>query len=481
MRRTGLITLISLALIATLFAAGCTMAQQSAVAQPPEQISTAPPNVTCEELVSLAETSVGLICNSLGRNQACYGNRLVSVNFRPGSNLVFQQSGDTVNLLDVQRLQTSPLNLQSHDWGIAVLKAQANLPDSLPGENVTFLLFGDTSVDNPSPDMRAVTVSTRIGSLDCADAPESAVLIQSPTGQQVSMRINGADLTLGSTAYLTAEENKQMSVAIVEGTGIISANNTTRVIVPGMQVHIPLGGGPDGLQANGTPSEPEPFNLDAIKRSPLKLLPRPITENEIGVANQVVVTPTDTPAGAVVVTATPTTQAACTPRTDWGYRYVVQAGDNLSIIALKLNVRTADLQAGNCIDNPNRLIAGQSIMVPHPVPTNTPRPPTATPTSAGPIGPNLRADNNPIGYRECTMIRWDVDNIDSVYFEGQPVIGHDSRQVCPSEMTTYTLLVILLDGSQKSYTITINVQATCGNQICEPGESYSTCPSDCLG
>ena len=69
----------------------------------------------------------------------------------------------------------------------------------------------------------------------------------------------------------------------------------------------------------------------------------------------------------------------------------------------------------------------------------------------------MRADNNPIGYRECTTIRWDVDNIDSVYFEGQPVIGHDSRQVCPGETTTYTLLVILLDGSQKSLTITINV------------------------
>ncbi len=168
------------------------MAQQSAVAQPPEQISTAPPNVTCEELVTLAETSVGLVCDSLGRNQACYGNRLVSVDFRPGSNLVFQQSGDTVNLLDVQRLQTSPLDFQSHDWGIAVLKAQANLPDSLPGENVTFLLFGDTTVDDPSPDMRAVTVSTRIGSIDCADAPD----------------IGGADPVADRAASLDADQRR---------------------------------------------------------------------------------------------------------------------------------------------------------------------------------------------------------------------------------------------------------------------------------
>ena len=478
MRRTGLTSLIALALIALLCAAGCNMAPQSAVAQPPEQISTAPPNVTCEELVTLAETSVGLICDSLGRNQACYGNRLVAVDFRPGSNFVFQQSGDTVNLLDVQQISTAPLDLATHNWGIAVLKAQANLPDALPGQNVTFLLFGDTTVDNPSPDMRAVTVSTRIGDVQCADAPEAGVLIQSPEGTQVTMNLNGADVTLGSTALVTTNQNtNRMTFAVVEGTGIITAFNETRIVPAGEKTGLPLGSGPNGMQVSGPPSDPSPYDSTTMHNLPVMLLDRKIT-----VQDPNAIPPTDTPAaGPIVVTATPSPQAACTPRSDWGYRYVIQVGDNLSIIALKLNMRTADLQAGNCIDNPNRLIAGQSIMVPRPVATNTPVPPTLTPTSQAPIGPNLRADNNPIGYRECTTIRWDVDNIDSVYFEGQPVIGHDSRQVCPGDTTTYTLLVILLDGSQKPFTITISVEAVCGNQVCEPGKSYSTCPSDCLG
>ena len=108
-----------------------------------------------------------------------------------------------VDLLAVRRLSTSPLNMNTRDWGIAVVKAQANLPDALPGQNVTFLLFGDTTVDNPSPDMRAVTVSTRIGGTNCADAPNTGVLIQSPQGSQVAMNINGADVTLGSTAFVT--------------------------------------------------------------------------------------------------------------------------------------------------------------------------------------------------------------------------------------------------------------------------------------
>src|SRR5215207_9685587 len=184
------ITLLIVLLLATLLvAAGCNMAEQSTVAQPAAQISTPPPDVTCDQLVTLAETTVGLVCDGLGRNQACYVNRLISVDFQPNSGLTFQASGDTVDLLAVRRLSTSPLNTQTRDWGIAVIKAQANLPDALPGQNVTFLLYGDTTVDNPSPNMNAVTVSTRIGSTNCEEAPDSGVLIQSPEGSEVLMNI----------------------------------------------------------------------------------------------------------------------------------------------------------------------------------------------------------------------------------------------------------------------------------------------------
>ncbi len=469
------IRLLILLLLSVALAAGCNMSQQSTVSQPVEQISTAPPDITCNQLVTMATTTVGLVCNNLGRNQACYGNKLVTVDLKPNVNETFTKSGDLIDLLTIQRLQTSALNRANADWGIAVLKAQANLPDSLPGQNVTFLLFGDTSVNNPSPDMRAVTVQTAIGSLDCADAPESAVMIQSPTGSQVAMNINGADVTLGSTAYLTAQQGNQMEFSILEGQGVITANNITKVVMPGAKVGIPLGG-TDGLHVAGPPSDPQPFDVNVIKLAPINLLDRKITIPDPIVPGQ------QPPAQAVnTPTPTPTTETACTPRTDWGFRYQIQVGDYLSAIALKLNIPTADLQAGNCITDPNRLIAGTYIRVPRPV--ATPVPPTATsaPTSVGMVGPNLRADKNPIGLRDCTTIRWDVDNISQVYFEGQGVTGHGSQQVCPGKTTTYTLLVIQLDGSRKTFPLTITIQAVCGNQICEPGESYSTCPSDCAG
>jgi LysM repeat protein len=329
--------------------------------------------------------------------------------------------------------------------------------------------------------MNAVTVSTRIGSTNCEEAPDSGVLIQSPEGSEVSMNINGADVTLGSTAFVTTNlDTQRMTFAVLEGQGIVSAFGVTQVVVPGMKTGVQLGGGPDGLQASGPPNEPAPYDAASVQFLPVNLLDR-----QIVVPPPLDVTPVVSPTPAITV------PAACTPRTDWQYRYVIQRGDNLSLIAQKLNVRTADLQAGNCIVNPNQLIAGQTILVPRPLPTNTPTPTatyTLTPTSIAPTGPDFRADRNPIGYRECTVLRWDSDNIKEIYFEGQPVTGHDSREVCPDKTTTYTLLIVLFDGSQQTYQLTINVTTippttpapVCGNNICEPGENIDTCYGDCV-
>ncbi len=348
------------ALFIAFFAANFSSAQFSSFAEPDKQIMT--PDALCISLVEQAVAAVGSLCGSLGRNVACYGNRTVAVDFRPNSSLTFNQSGDVVDLLAIQRLSTTPLNPQTSDWGIALLKAQANLPDSLPGQNVTFLLFGDTTLDNPSSDMQAVTVNTRIGAPACVGAPNAALLIQSPEGSQVSMNLNGADITLGSTAFVTAIQNDYLTFSIVEGTGIITADGETRVVLPGAQVRIPLGT-PDGLHVIGAPSDLEPFDFDSIHLSPLSLLDRPV-----------VVPP---PIGSLFITPTPTnTISPCFPRADWAYLYVVPRGDTLSSIAQRIGMSTAALAEGNCITNANILIAGQTILSPLPVPPPVRKTPT---------------------------------------------------------------------------------------------------------
>ncbi|MBK8021372.1 MAG: LysM peptidoglycan-binding domain-containing protein [Chloroflexi bacterium] len=450
-------------------------ALSTAMAAPHEQ-------ATCDELVNLATATVGIACETMGRNQACYGNRLVEVEFNPESSFVFQQAGDVVDLLALRRLNTSPLNETSTDWGIAILKAQANLPDALPGENVTFLLFGDAELSNPTSDMRAVKLRTGIAGTTCDEAP-SGVLIQSPSGRQVTMNINGADITLASTVYMTADPNVSMKLSTVDGVAVVSALGETRIVPAGGEIGVSLGG-VDGLEVAGPPSALRGFTQVALPFVPLNILDKDVPlPPALQIGGQM--NPAITPSATVPVSQPGT----CTPRSDWTLRYVIQQGETLSNIASRGGLSLNDLAAGNCITNPSRIFAGQVLNVPVPIPTPIPRPtatstlspPTVTPTSATIIGPNLRADTNPIFYGTCTFVRWDVANISQVYFEGSPAVGSEARQVCPSQTTTYTLSVVRLDGVTQNFQITIYVEAYCGNQICEPGESYSTCPSDCLG
>ena len=450
---------------------------------------------TCDALITRAMDTAGESCGTLDRNEACYGNNLVQAELQENVTDVFGTTGDVAPLLSLKRVITTPLNEEDETWGIAVFKAQANIPDTLPGQNVTFLLFGDTTVDNPTPDMRAVTISTGIGQLKCNNAPPSALLIQSPEGQKVAMNINGADITLGSTIYLTSVINDKLTIATIEGSAGITAFGNTQTALPGTQIELPLGnsvGAAYGLSVIGPPSEPQPFDTTGLSRIPLQLLPRPVL---------LPISSTGAP------TATATTEGDCTPRADWQFTYTVRPNDSVSLISSLAGISIAELIEGNCLPSSGLILVGQKLVVPNNVPTPrpvTPRPqPTATdappnnnpppdnnppptteapPPQAEPTGPNFRVDDSSIDQGECTTVRWDSDNIKEVYFEGQGVTGHGSRQVCPTETSSYTLTVVWPDNSRHNYGVRVAVIPTgpvCGNNVCEEGENTNSCDEDC--
>lgn len=100
----------------------------------------------CPAIVEQALISTDEACMNLGRNQVCYGNQQVSAEGR--RELQFESSGDIANLADIQTITTAPLDVESGIWGVALLNVQANIPNTLPGQNVTFVLFGDTTLVN---------------------------------------------------------------------------------------------------------------------------------------------------------------------------------------------------------------------------------------------------------------------------------------------------------------------------------------------
>lgn len=103
----------------------------------------------CPALVQTALSQMGNNCSSLDRNTACYGYTQVKATFSDTQPTdFFTKPADRTQLRTLQTIETAPLDTQTGQWGIAVMNVQANVPDTVPGQAVTFLLMGDVQMQN---------------------------------------------------------------------------------------------------------------------------------------------------------------------------------------------------------------------------------------------------------------------------------------------------------------------------------------------
>lgn len=255
----------------------------------------------CPEIVSKALEAADTACQATGRNQACYGNINLTAQPQPDvAEFSFETVGDIVNVNQIQTMRLSPMNEDNGDWGVAILKLQANLPDTLPGQNVTFLLFGDVEITNAvspttSSDLRpmqAFYLRTGAGDARCDEAPDSGMLVQTPEGAgEVSFTVNGVDVQMGSTVFFQAAEDEGMTISTLEGMAFLTAGDETQVVVPGTWARVPIrgrflpfrspGGGSFNMRlmvADGAPEPPKAYEkkLNMMEALPLGLLERPI-------------------------------------------------------------------------------------------------------------------------------------------------------------------------------------------------------------
>lgn len=113
-------------------------------------ISLASAQEACPALVDQALTITGENCTDTQRNQVCYGHGLLNAEFAAEAPIVFEQSGDVAGIEALRRLVASPLDADLTAWGVALFMLRANLPETLPGQNVAVLVFGDVEIE-PEP------------------------------------------------------------------------------------------------------------------------------------------------------------------------------------------------------------------------------------------------------------------------------------------------------------------------------------------
>jgi LysM repeat protein len=128
-----------------------------------------------------------------------------------------------------------------------------------------------------------------------------------------------------------------------------------------------------------TATEPNPVAWIVLPTSTARPSPTPVTPRPTPTGP-----PSSTPQGTAAATEAPPTEVAtdtpppATPTPpDASLLHTVRRGESLSEIARGYGVSVQAIVEANDLDNPNRIVTGQKLIIPSPQQTPTPRP-TAT-------------------------------------------------------------------------------------------------------
>lgn len=334
-----------------------------------------------------------------------------------------------------------------------------------------FLLVGCGSGEaepQPTTDITRITrlqcedvlASTRFP-ITCLEASEDALVVQAPANAQITVRTPNINVTFDSTIYWFVA-NQQMTVASLDGVIVLGAEGVTRIIQAGSQVSFAVE--ENTLVAAESPSLPQPYNINALSTVNLANLERPVTLQQPNGVSTVAPSPQSVPNTPLA----PSGEGdGCAIPPAWTETYTIQRGDTLTRIANLYDLSVGELQRGNCILNPNRLVPGDSIQVPPRVIPGvgvTATPSIETTQQAIPTGITLPEDvqfntaSANIVAGECTTIEWSAPDVRLVYFEDSPVSRIASEQVCPTTTTTYILRVVFRNGEQIEFPLVIRVE-----------------------
>jgi hypothetical protein len=368
-----------------------------------EQVASAP--TTCEALIERALQISDEGCQQIGRNRVCYGHRVIEAELLPGSSDRFEVAGDVIPVEVLRSLSAAPLSLGGNEWGVAVFKLQANLPHTVPGQNVTFMVFGDTSLENTSGDMLAFYFTSGLGKITCKKAPLDGIVIRMPDGAGIAFQVNGADLTLQGTTVLEAETGGDMTITMLDGSGSVSVGGQQQALVGGQALSVPLGGD-SGKQAVGPPSAPQTLaeglaQLGCLLTGSNCPSPAELAEVPPGA-------PTNTP--VPVAPGQPTnTSVPLNPRQPTNTPVPVAPGmpTNTSV-PLRTNT-PVPVAPGQPTNTPVPLRTNTPIPATNtPIPSNTPVPPTNTPKPTNtPVPPTNTPEPIPSGSCSDIDIDWD--------------------------------------------------------------------------
>lgn len=112
----------------------------------------------CATLVRDAFAQTGTNCGNLDRNSACYGFKTVTPSFIDSDDdALISEPGDRAELTELESLMTSAIKTSTSEYGITVLKPQANIHSSV--DAASLVLVGEGQIESDvEPEVEFVPV-----------------------------------------------------------------------------------------------------------------------------------------------------------------------------------------------------------------------------------------------------------------------------------------------------------------------------------
>lgn len=316
-------------------------------------IAQAQPSGNCPELVEEALSSVNELCTTLDRNSACYGASEVDSDtiIDPRPDDFFVGPGDRANLLDLTLIRPRGLNTETGEFGVGVLNLQANLPNTLPGQGVIFMLIGQAELTNEpvinaedDAPFRSFYFLPGIGQADCYES-EPTLTIQTPGNISVRLMLNGVEREFAPGTLLTITDTV---CTIHRGALITDPDGARAVLLANETVDIEIGeeGAISVLNARGI-SERE-FERGQLIQTYL---------NELSVAN-------DWPEQFIVEPTTFAEEPATLDTGTCDETHTVRAGNSFFSIAQQYDTSIQAILDANGLERNAILTVGQELCIP---------------------------------------------------------------------------------------------------------------------
>jgi hypothetical protein len=296
-------------------------------------------------------------CQETGKGEACYASDIIRAEPVEAVDDFFTTPGDIEPLDAFARITTSPAD--GDNWGVALLNL--GLFDDLEDSDVQVVLMGDARFEFME-DEEGYLFSSR--DVTCTEAP-SAVAIRVPDGENITLTINGAPITVGSIIVLrTTSLGNVMSLMTVEGTVLLSQpEGEIPVVVSEGEVSERCLGDAEDLGLDGI------ANDQVVSDDCAWSAPRLMTLDEQKIAESAIIvfagldgnfSLTDALTDDPDATEEPLTDSDC-PNGGQDYVHTVQRGEILFKIAQRYTVTVSQIAQDNNITNPDRIFPGQEL------------------------------------------------------------------------------------------------------------------------